>query len=242
MGRTIIVGDLHGCLDELSELLDVVRFSVSDRLVSVGDTIVRGPMPAQTVALLRSLGARAVRGNHEDRVLRWLDSHADGEGEAPEPKKGAEVPGEMTRAAARALSAEDRAWLRALPLWLDLAEHGVRVVHAGVLPGVAIERTAPEVLMSIRCLGKNGKPVMKREGPVWAKSYKGPPHVVFGHNAQVEPQVHAWATGIDTGCVYGGRLTALVLEEGQAPPQKRHRAEVLVSVPARRAYVPVRAG
>jgi len=53
--------------------------------------------------------------------------------------------------------------------------------------------------------------IIEKDGIVlWGRRYTGPPHVVFGHNAQLEPQLHPWATGIDTGVVYGERLTALV--------------------------------
>lgn len=229
MRRTIIIGDIHGCRVELEELLDAAGYVKGDRVISVGDMLVRGPDPAGTIGLLRSIRALAVRGNHEDRVLRVL------EGIALHPAVS-----DMTKAAAYALSEEDRAWLRSLPLWLDLPEHAARVVHAGVVPGVPIERHAPEVLMTIRSLGRNGRPAPRRSGRPWGKSYTGPPHVVFGHNAQPEPQIHHWATGIDTGCVYGGRLTALVLRGTEPVPPRSSRPEALVSVKARRAYVPIK--
>jgi hypothetical protein len=62
--------------------------------------------------------------------------------------------------------------------------------------------------------------------------------VVFGHNSLEEPQLHEWATGIDTGCVYGNRLTALVLDPGEPPPRGRAVRSKLVSVAARRRYYP----
>lgn len=229
MRRTIIIGDIHGCRDELEDLLDATGYVKGDRVISVGDMVVRGPDPAGTLALLRAIGALAVRGNHEDRVLRVY------EGVALHPAVS-----DMTKIAAYSLTEEDRAWLRSLPMWLDLSEHALRVVHAGVVPGVPIERHAPEILMTIRSIGRNGRPAPKRVGRPWGKSYTGPPHVVFGHNAQAEPQIHAWATGIDTGCVYGGHLTAMVLAGRETVPPRSARAEVLVSVKARRAYVPIR--
>lgn len=228
MRRTIIIGDIHGCRDELEDLLDAAGHVRGDRVVSVGDMVVRGPDPRGTLALLRSIGAQAVRGNHEDRVLR---AHG---GAALHPAVN-----DITRIAVYALREEDFAWLRSLPLWLDLRENGVRVVHAGVVPGVPIDKQAPEHLMSMRSLGKHGKPAPRRSGRPWGKLYRGPPHVVFGHNAQPEPQIHPWATGIDTGCVYGGRLTAMVLTGSQHPPPPPERRDVLVSVPARRPYVSI---
>lgn len=227
-GRTIFIGDIHGCRDELDALLDRVGYGDGDRVVAVGDMVVRGPEPRRTLALLRALRAQAVRGNHEERLLRWYDTRHTS---SPAPI------GEMTRRTARALSKSDFAMLKALPLWLDFPSHALRVVHAGVAPGVRIEDQDPHVLMNIRCVDKSGAPHTKRGEALWGAIYEGPPHLVFGHYARGEPQVHRWATGLDTGCVYGGRLTAMVLAEGQAPPAEDERMAVLVSVPARRAYV-----
>lgn len=224
MGRTVFVGDLHACRDELDALLQKVGFNADDRLVMVGDLIVRGPDPAGTIELLRSLSARSVRGNHEDRLLRW---RAD-PGENPL--------GDMSLAAALALKKRDWAYLEGLPLWLDLPDHDVRVIHAGLQPGLPIERQDPRTLMNIRCLDRHGGPLEKRGNLLWGQIYMGPPHVVFGHNARDTPQIHPSATGIDTGCVYGGWLTALVLDAGQKPPSLADRKDALVSVRARKRY------
>lgn len=223
MPRTVIVGDVHGCRGELEDLLAHLSFGAGDRLVMVGDLVARGPDSVGTIELLISLGARAVRGNHEDRLLRHR--------RRPERPLGI-----SHREVAAALSDRHWAFLASLPLWIDLLEHGVRVVHAGVVPGLRIDRQKPRTLMYMRCLDASGKPSEARGDQVWAASYTGPPHVVFGHNALAEPQIHAHATGVDTGAVYGNRLTAMVLPEGVRPPPPRERAAVLVSVPARRRY------
>lgn len=222
MARTVFVGDVHGCVEELDALLEHVGLSPSDRLVMVGDLVVRGPAPRGVLDRLIDLGARSVRGNHEDRLLRM---------------RAGDVPvGAQQRPTFEALKKRHWEWLAGLPYWIDLPEHDVRVVHAGVLPGVAIEAQAPRTLMNIRCLSAAGEPVEKRGPDLWGLTYAGPPHVVFGHSAASEPQLHAWATGLDTGCVYGGRLTAMVLRAGERPPPQSERTSVLVSIPARRRY------
>jgi hypothetical protein len=222
VARTIIVGDVHGCSAELSMLLERVGFAAGDRLVLVGDLVVRGPDPAGVLDLVEKLGGHAVRGNHEDRLLAIRARRA--------PANAAQ------RDAVARL--EPRHWeaIERWPLWIDLSEHGVRVVHAGVVPNVPIERQKPRDLMYMRCLDAAGAPVEKRGGTLWGARYTGGPHVVFGHNAGPDPQLHPWATGIDTGCVYGGQLTAMVLPRGAAPPPLQDRADALVSVRARRAY------
>jgi hypothetical protein len=228
MPRTILVGDVHGCHAELDALLDHVGFASGDRLVMVGDLVVRGPDPAGVIDLLESVGARSVRGNHEDRLLRLRSGKLVTAGNA-------------TRKTARALKKRHWDWIATLPYWIDLAEHGVRVVHAGIIPGIPMEEQDPRVLMYIRCLGRFGEPSEDRgqQGEVlWGVRYQGPPHVVFGHNARDRPQLHNWATGLDTACVYGGRLTAMVLRANESPPPPSSRGDVLVSVPARREYFP----
>lgn len=222
MPRTVIVGDVHGCREELEALLSRVGFSKGDRLVMVGNLVVRGPDPAGTLDLLLAIGARAVRGNHEDRLLRC--------------RAGAAVAGDAQREAMGALGARHWAYLEALPLWLDLPEHGVRVVHAGVVPGVPMERQAPRALMYMRCLDPAGNADERRGEALWGARYRGPPHLVFGHNARDTPQIDPDATGLDTGAVYGRRLTALVLATGAHPPPPEERGGALVSVPARRRY------
>ncbi len=227
MSRTIIVGDVHGCARELEDLLSYVGFGKRDKLVLVGDLVVRGPKPHDVVALARSLGASAVRGNHEDRLLRWKKSRG-----TAEPYKI----GSVTRRTAEALKPRDWEYLEALPLWIDLPLHGVRVVHAGVVPGIAIQEQSPRSLMYLRSLTPESEPLELRGDRSWAHAYGGPEHIVFGHNALPEPEIAEHATGIDTGVVYGGRLTAMVLIEGERPPPPEQRTRVLVSVPARRAY------
>jgi hypothetical protein len=227
VSRTIIVGDVHGCIRELEDLLSYVGYESKDRLVFVGDLVVRGPKPREVIALARSLNARAVRGNHEDRLLRWRAEKRAG---------GSLKIGNLTRRAAEALKPRDWEYLESMPLWLDLPEHGVRVVHAGLLPHIPIEDQSARTLLYIRSLGGGGVPMELRGEQSWAQSYHGHLHVVFGHNAQLEPEIAPRATGIDTGVVYGGRLTAMVLREGERPPPADERRSVLVSVPARRVY------
>jgi hypothetical protein len=91
-------------------------------------------------------------------------------------------------------------------------------------------------LLTMRYLGPQQEPIEKGGGDLWATRYAGPPHVIFGHNAASEPQLHPWATGLDTAAVYGGRLTALVLEAGQKMPAPADREKLLVSVRAHQRY------
>jgi hypothetical protein len=224
MGRTVIVGDVHGCSGELEALLEHVGFVTgTDDLVLVGDLVARGPDPPGVLALMQRLGARSVRGNHESKLLGRR-------------RRGVPL-GPEHDSLGRDLSEEQWRMLAAMPLWIDLPSHELRVVHAGVIPGVGVDRCPPEALLKMRTIDAKGRWSDEPDaGRPWGALYEGPPHVVFGHYARVEPQVHGWATGIDTGCVYGGRLTALVLDEGEPAPRGAAVLTHFQSVRARRKY------
>ncbi len=230
MGRTVIVGDVHGCRVELDKLLDRVGFSSGDRLVFVGDLVARGPDSRGVLDIARRTGAVIVRGNHEEKLIAWRAARTAwirGKADAKEPL------GRVHRAVARTMRPIDWSLIETSPLYYDLPEHGLRVVHAGVLPNVAIEHQMPSVLLNVRTVRSShgGPPTL------WGARYTGPVHVVFGHNALQGLQLHKWATGLDTGCVYGGRLTAMVLAEGQRVPRAiEARRNLLVSQPAARIY------
>jgi len=230
MASTVIVGDVHGCAAELEDLLGHQGFVEGrDRLVFVGDVIARGPDPHGTLALAHRLGARIARGNHEHRLLEWRH-------------RGKPLGADHARLS-EALSPDEWRILEATPLWVELPEHGLRVVHAGIPPAMAPDRAPVEALLRMRTIDHRGLWSDEPDaGPLWGSRYAGPPHVIFGHNARAEPQLHEWATGIDTGCVYGGRLTAAVLADGEPMPRGEAARRVLCSVQARRKYSPGKTG
>jgi hypothetical protein len=245
MRRTIIVGDVHGCAHELETLLTTVGFVTGDRLVLVGDVIARGPDSIGALDIVRRTGAILVRGNHEERLLtsRDPDSHPLGWNAAPAAKGSAEAErdarplGRIHAEVKAKLRPVDWSLLEGAPLYVDLPEHDVRVVHAGVVPGVPIEKQEKKTLLTIRSVGPRGEALEKRGAVLWGARYRGSPHIVFGHHARPKPQLHPWATGLDTGCVYGGYLTALVLDEGERVPRSvAARKKLLVHVPAARVY------
>jgi hypothetical protein len=218
--RVLVVGDVHGCLAELEDLLGEAGWREQDRLVFVGDLVAKGPDSVGVVRLARELGAEAVRGNHDERCLDWWRARREGR---PEPELG-----DSHRRVVAALAPEDWAWLAGRPLWLELPEHGAFVIHAGLLPGLPLEAQSPFDLMNLRSIREDGSGSKRLgDGEPWALLWPGPELVVFGHDAVTGLQRHPHAVGLDTGCVYGGRLTGIWLPE-----------QVLVSVPARAAYAP----
>ena len=208
--RLIVIGDIHGCFDELTELLARVDPREGDVVVSTGDIVRKGPAVARCLELWRERGYHAVRGNNEIRLLKHATFRR------------------------RDLLRYIASW----PLVLDIPTHNVAIVHGGFLPQMHVTAEDVErekdVIPKLRWIRRSyGSwkyvPKEKRaEGDVlWPEQWPGPRFVVYGHTPLREPKFDRFALGLDTGCVYGGALTAAILEGG------RWRT---VSVPARRAY------
>ncbi len=210
--RVLIVGDIHGCLDEFDDLLTAAQVGPAVAVVCVGDLLAKGPHAEALIARLRGLGALSVVGNHDLAVLRRLD----------DPRDDAQT------AAARELSAESVAWLRALPHVL-LVDDDLLVVHAGLVPGVPLGQQTVEDVTTVRTVASAGGSFAAAEGcdvgAPWASLWEGPRLAVFGHDAKRKLQEWPHAVGLDTGCVYGGELSALEL------PSRR-----IFKIAARRQY------
>jgi bis(5'-nucleosyl)-tetraphosphatase (symmetrical) len=242
--RTICVGDIHGCLQEFDDLLAHVEFEKGkDRLVLVGDLLDRGPDSVGVVARAMELNADCVRGNHEwkhqklrrnfgvvvsNRVDHLLINAS-----------------ENSKRIQTGLSAEQWDWLDRTPYKLRLSPTLV-VVHAGLAPARSYEDQSPECLMRVRHVDVHGEFLggawfdRPPGGYYWAEGYRGPDNVIYGHQVHSlnTPRLNeqkaggsAWMLGLDTGCCYGGRLSACVLthEKGLLRPS-------LASVPARSEY------
>lgn len=198
---THVIGDVHGCLDELSELLDTLGPTSDDQLVFVGDLVVRGPDNAGVVRRFLDgdlSTATVILGNNEEKLRPTLDG---------DPTYAVPAVFETIRQLTDAGILEaSLALFDAFPLFVDLGD--VVVAHAGIRPGVALHEQARADLLKIKTV--DGTP----DGPMWWEVHDTAPTVVFGHHVLREPLRLEHAIGIDTGCVYGGRLTALTLDTG----------------------------
>jgi len=208
MGRTIVVGDIHGCFDELCDLLRLIELQDQDRVIAVGDLVVKGPKSPEVLELfIRDQRFSSVIGNHDRKLRqRWRG----------EPVR---LTKEQRSALNELESRRDRyfEYLRSLPYTIDLGSH--LVVHAGLRPGVPLRRQMASDLTEIRTMGADPS---RRRGVPWFDVYRGPKTVLFGHWPARKPRR---AIGLDTACVYGGRLTAFIVETND-----------FVSVEAREKY------
>ena len=232
-----IIGDVHGCYDELRDLLLALGFEVEDsgerirvahpsgrKLVFVGDLVDRGPKTPQVLKLVMAAVADGVAycvaGNHDVRLARKL--------------KGRDV--RVSHGLAESLEqleSETPEFRRQAAEFLDgLVSHYVFdggqlvVAHAG-LPEEMHGRASAEV-RTFAMYGETTGETDEYGLPVrynWAADYRGRATVVYGHTPV---PVAEWLNNticIDTGCVFGARLTAL-----------RYPERELVSVPARKTY------
>ncbi len=192
MRRTVIVGDIHGCFDELTELLDTVGLHPDDLLVSVGDIVDRGPAPTEVVQFFRERpNSLVVMGNHERKHAHGTLSYAQ----------------QITRLQMGDHYAEAVDWLRTLPYYFE-NEH-VRVVHAAMVPGLELPEQQEEIL----CGMPDGRRQLKTVFPdsAWYAHYTDTKPVAFGHVVMGRaPMVRDGRVfGLDTGACHGGTLTAL---------------------------------
>lgn len=212
MERVIIVGDVHGCLDELEELLDKTQFNIeNDILYFLGDIINRGPYSREVFLRIKDLNATSILGNHEYHAIQGAHSEYDSG---------------YQRYLRKVFGKDFNDFLddiREWPLYIEMKDY--ILVHGGIVPGVALVDSDPYLITSIRTWDGTGIALSEPNNPPWFDFYQGKKRVVFGHWAALEGVNRHNVTGIDTGCVYGKKLTALIL-----PEQK------LVSVKARKAY------
>mmetsp|Transcript_2269 Transcript_2269/g.6779 ORF Transcript_2269/g.6779 Transcript_2269/m.6779 type:complete len:440 (-) Transcript_2269:798-2117(-) len=216
--RVIVIGDVHGCIDELEKLLKLVSFAPGDQVIFLGDLVAKGPASLEVLQLAREMNARAVRGNHDHKVITWRVAKQKTQ------ELVRSIPVEHQKIA-ESLPEVDFQWMLGNPWFMTYPEMSMLFVHAGFEPNVPLARQRPHMLMNMRSIASSGKPTTRRGTESWAKHWTGPETVLFGHDATRGIQRHEKAIGLDSACVHGGWLTALIL------PEKK-----MISVPARRKY------
>jgi bis(5'-nucleosyl)-tetraphosphatase (symmetrical) len=166
--RLVVVGDIHGMDAALDALLKKVAFNTTtDHLIAVGDMVNKGPDSGDVIQRLIKLRASAVRGNHEDRVLlsrAEIDSQtgiaADLDSIGTEDRKG-QLADIVT---ARLLTQEQVDWLKKLPVIIDINELGLHIVHAGLMPGIALDKQDPWAAMNMRTINYPREALRRKEG------------------------------------------------------------------------------
>ncbi len=214
--ETILIGDIHSCHRELVGLLDQISPSASERLVFLGDLVNKGPDPAGVVRLVQSLDCICLRGNHDNDHLNW--------------HSGAAEPRDESRRTRGLMSETDYAtylaMVRKMPLLFEnpslIAVHGA-VDPSRLLSDQPVDLLTGEVTPDLR----------------WKDEIALDRPLVVGHKRYgqdfSQPFIRdGFFYGLDTGCVYGGALTALALPSGrlwQIPAARDYSQESAHSLP-----------
>jgi protein phosphatase len=232
-----IIGDVHGCIDELLALLNELGYEVARRnddyaiahpqgrkLVFVGDLVDRGPHTPEVVRLAMSAVAQksgyCVAGNHDMKLIKALRGHD------VKPTHG------LAESLAQLAAETPEFRARAAEFLARRVDHYVFddgklvVAHAGLredMQGRSSGRVRQFALYGDTTgeADEYGLPVRRN----WAADYHGRAMVVYGHTPVPEAEWQNNTICLDTGCVFGGKLTAL-----------RYPEKALVSVPARACY------
>ncbi|WP_174293326.1 metallophosphoesterase family protein [Sphingomonas bacterium] len=221
--RVYAIGDVHGrddCLSQVERQIgdDLARRPVAGEalVIFLGDYVDRGPGTPRVIEQLAThrfagLPARCLLGNHEDALLRFLADPVAGAawlhwgGRATVASYGVDAgddatvadPRRLAIALAEAMPAAHLAFLRDLKVTIELG--GFLFVHAGIRPGVALDRQRREDLLWIR-------------EPFLASTRPGPHRVVHGHTIAEAVELLPQRIGVDTGAYATGRLSCVVIE------------------------------
>jgi protein phosphatase len=233
-----IIGDVHGCFEELKELLEKMDYRISQnenghfevdnpenrRAIFLGDLTDRGEKSPEVLRLVMDMvkaeKAFCICGNHDDKLNKYLN------GKNVNPNHGLEKTILQLQKTTPEFKNEVKAFLNNLIAHYIFDEGKLVVAHGG-LPEEMQGRAA--VAVRAFCLfGETTGEIDAFGLPVrynWAKNYKGKAMVVYGHTPIPEAEWLNNTINIDTGCVFGGRLTAL-----------RYPEKELISVQSKEIY------
>lgn len=222
-----VFGDIHGCIEELRLLhRQLVALGIRE-FWHAGDLIDRGPDSGAVVRFCIDQGIRGVRGNHEAHILEYLKMYLS-TGKLPKNPDKARTVLSLMKAGADTVE-----HLKALPRLHVWDEERLVLVHGGLVPHRPLH-AQPDMINRLQMIhadhpnetkwfnldkkGEKEAALRERGWARWYERYDWDYDVIFGHSVFDEPLKRVTpgggtAFGIDTGCVYGGKLTALILPE-----------------------------
>ena len=214
---------MHGCLDELRTLWERLAPTPADRFIFLGDLVNRGPDSHGVIRFVRGLrNTRCLLGNHEARLLKFRQT------------------GDLTLLkdydwdTLAALDEDDWLFLENLDVSLEIPRLETAFVHGGLLPNQPWRDQGAEVVCHIQrydpATGAWGRRNDLPEATSWQNFWNGPPFVICGHTPRPTLFRRPWSICIDTGCVFGGALTAIevqTLEVIQQPAARNYVGKVL---------------
>ncbi len=194
MSRTIFIGDVHGCFDELSELLGKLNVSPSDQVYFVGDLINKGPESLKVISLVsEQKNFTSIMGNHEYEFLQ-------------------NIAAKEVKIFQKKIAKKHLDWLRGLENYF--VHEKFIMVHAGFDPRIPFKENSQATFLNIRKINQNP----------WHDYYFGDKLIIYGHWAKQGLMVKKNTIGLDSGCVYGNFLSSYILEEDKIIQVKAKRS------------------
>ncbi len=212
MNKLIIYGDIHGCYDELVSLRKKINPQKDDIEVCVGDIITRGENSIKTLRYIQEHNIKSILGNHEDKIIRYLQHEKSA-------NKNPIILDEDEQNIVNNLDSKDIAFLMSLPLFIKF--ENITILHGGLKNSYDLDnlsKNEKSKILRMRYLDKNQNFIVlgkeKNDSIFWADLYDGNQgFIVYGHQWFKEAKINQFAMGIDTGCAYGNKLSAIVFEK-----------------------------
>ena len=204
--RLIVYGDIHGCLDEFKLLRKKIKPTKNDIEVIVGDFLNKGLYSTEVIKYIQKNHIFSVMGNNEARLLKYR-------------KKGKQEYSRNFDKIMKKLTEKDFEFLEKLPYFLKFKN--ITIVHGGIPVGLKLDhkltKEQKREITLLRYYDKDMNSLSWKEKDkiykYWSELYDGSDgFVVYGHQPFKKPREDRFAVGIDTGCVYGGSLTAVIFK------------------------------
>ena len=212
--NTFIVGDVHGCFNQLLLLLKLAKYNpTSHRLILLGDLINKGHHSFQLLSWVREKQVDVILGNHELKFIRGVETNTPLSPTLEKLKQqmGNNLPDWLD-------------WIKKWPAYIE--EENFLAVHGGLIPEQHPRQSKIEILVNIRYWNvktnnmQNIDPILNNlqhnipaNCVAWHDLYTGSKLIVYAHWARQGLKIKNNSIGLDTGCVYGGPLTGLWLPE-----------------------------
>lgn len=211
MHRLIIYGDIHGCYDEFISLRKQINPQKDDIEICVGDIITKGKDSVRTLRYIQEHNIKSVLGNHEDKIIRYLQYEK-------QTSKNPITLDEDEQNIVNNLDSRDIDFLMNLPLFMKF--ENITIVHGGLKNSYDLDnltKNQKAKILRMRYLDKNQNFIAfgkeENDSIFWADLYDGNQGlVIYGHQWLQEAKINQFAIGIDTGCVYGNKLSAVIFE------------------------------
>jgi bis(5'-nucleosyl)-tetraphosphatase (symmetrical) len=210
MKNIIVYGDIHGCLDEFKKLRKKISVARDDIEISVGDFINKGPYSLQTLHYILKHDIKSVTGNNEAKIIKLYQRYQ---------KEGAKYLDTIKlheKDTILQITSTEIKYLKSLPIFLKFDK--LTILHGGITNDIILNdnlsEEAKKQITLLRYLNKDMESIpwddFEGRDKFWSEIYDGNEgFILFGHQPFDKPKIDKYSIGLDTGCVYGKKLTAV---------------------------------